>query len=71
MPLISGKSKNAFSSNIETEMSAGKPQKQAVAIAYSKAGEGKKKKKASTGRGNIANLKPFMKKKGPPPFSTA
>jgi len=70
MPLMSGKSKNAFSSNIETEMSAGKPQKQAVAIAYSKAGEGKKKKKG-TGRGNIANLKPFMKRKGPPPFSTA
>lgn len=36
MPLITGKSKNAFSKNIETEMNAGKPQKQAVAIAYAK-----------------------------------
>jgi hypothetical protein len=44
MPLKSGKSKAAFSSNVKTEMKAGKPQKQAVAIAYSKAGESKKKK---------------------------
>ena len=35
MPLKSGKSKAAFSSNVKTEMAAGKPQKQAVAIAYS------------------------------------
>jgi len=35
MPLSSGKSKAAFSHNVEVEMSAGKPQKQAVAIAYS------------------------------------
>ncbi len=34
MPLKSGKSKAAFSANVETEMAAGKPQKQAVAIAY-------------------------------------
>lgn len=34
MPLESGKSKAAFSHNVETEMNAGKPQKQAVAIAY-------------------------------------
>lgn len=40
MPLKSGKSKKAFESNIKTEMRAGKPKKQAVAIAYSK----KKKK---------------------------
>lgn len=48
MPLISGKkakTKKGFSENIKREMEAGKPQKQAVAIAYSKAGEGKKKKK--------------------------
>lgn len=51
MPLIEGKaakSKKGFSENIKREMEAGKPQKQAVAIAYSKAGEkrtkgGKKK----------------------------
>lgn len=35
MPLIKSKSKAAFSSNVAAEMDAGKPQKQAVAIAYS------------------------------------
>lgn len=35
MPLIKSKSKEAMSRNIEAEVSAGKPQKQAVAIAYS------------------------------------
>src|SRR5271166_6477227 len=36
MPLQSGKSREAFSHNVSTEMKAGKPQKQAVAIAYAK-----------------------------------
>jgi hypothetical protein len=35
MPLIKSKSKRAFRKNVATEMHAGKPQKQAVAIAYS------------------------------------
>lgn len=35
MPLMHGKSKKAFSKNVKTEMEAGKPQKQALAIAYS------------------------------------
>ena len=35
MPLMHGKSDKAFSHNVEAEMHAGKPQKQAVAIAYS------------------------------------
>lgn len=46
MPLIKSKSEKAFKSNIKAEIAAGKPQKQAVAIAYSvkrKAEEGKKK----------------------------
>jgi hypothetical protein len=37
MPLKSGKSQSAISSNIRTEMDAGKPQKQAVAIALNTA----------------------------------
>lgn len=35
MPLIQSKSKKAFSKNVEKEMEAGKPQKQALGIAYS------------------------------------
>ena len=34
MPLLKGKSRAAFSQNVRTEIAAGKPQKQAVAIAY-------------------------------------
>ena len=48
MPLVKGakaKTKKGFSTNVKREMEAGKPQKQAVAIAYSEAGEKKKAKK--------------------------
>ncbi len=47
MPLIKGAkpgSKN-FGHNIAAEENAGKPAKQAIAIAYSEAGESKRKKK--------------------------
>ena len=45
MPLKKGKSKKVIAANIKTEMHAGKPQKVAIAIAYSKAGLSKRKKK--------------------------
>lgn len=47
MPLIKGKkakTRAGFSENVRREMDAGKKQSQAVAIAYSEAGEKKKKK---------------------------
>ena len=51
MPLVKSASKGAFRKNIKAEMKAGKPQKQAVAIAYSvkrrAAAKGKKGKSVS------------------------
>jgi hypothetical protein len=47
MPLVKGKkakTRAGFSENVKREMDAGKPQKQAVAIAYSES-KGKKKRK--------------------------
>ena len=44
MPLKKGSSKKTIQSNIRTEIKAGKPPKQAAAIAYSKARGGKKGK---------------------------
>ena len=43
MPLAKGSSKKVIAENIKAEMHAGKPQKQAIAIAMSKAGKSRKK----------------------------
>jgi hypothetical protein len=55
MPLIGGKeakTKAGFSTNIKTEMAAGKPQKQAVAIAYSQAAMKRRMDKKNGRHGN-------------------
>ena len=47
MPLVKSASKGAFRKNIKAEMARGKPQKQAVVIAYNvmRKAQGKKKGK--------------------------
>lgn len=45
MPLKHSKTKKAFQENIKAEVKAGKPVKQAVAIAYSEKREAEKSKK--------------------------
>jgi hypothetical protein len=49
-PLIKGKSKKSFSKNVETEMDAGKPKDQSLAIAYNLKRQASKKKMASGGK---------------------
>jgi hypothetical protein len=57
MPLEKGKSEKAFKHNIKAEIKAGKPQKQAVAIAYSVKRGGKKRvNKESTNETSIASF---------------
>jgi fatty acid-binding protein DegV len=48
MPLKKSTSAKAFKSNIKAEMKAGKPQKQAVAIAYSEKREASEKGERKT-----------------------
>lgn len=50
MPLKKSTSKKAFTSNVKTEIAAGKPPKQAVAIAYATQREAGGRKAAVKGR---------------------
>jgi hypothetical protein len=59
MPLDKSKSPKAFQKNIRTEVAAGKPVKQAVAIAYDVAG-----KKKKTGEKISATMKKDSASKG-------
>ncbi len=45
MPLIKGFSKKSIGKNIRTELKAGKPKKQAIAIALATARKARKKRK--------------------------
>lgn len=55
MPLKSGKSSKVISANIKTEMMAGRPRAQAIAISLKSAGKSKPAPKSM--------VKPMMKKK--------
>ncbi len=52
MPLIKSKSPKAFKANVKAEIGAGKPQKQAVAIAY----DVQRRAKKADGGGLYANI---------------
>jgi hypothetical protein len=47
MPLMKGKSKAAFSYNVGELMKSGRPQKQALAIAYRESGEKRRPREGS------------------------
>lgn len=50
MPLKPGKSQKTVSQNIRTEMRAGKPRKQAIAIAMRKSGKPRPRKPRKNGK---------------------
>ena len=62
MPLIKGYGKKSIGKNIGTEMKAGKPKKQAVAIGLSVARKAAKGKKGPAFLDKIKGLKPSKKK---------
>ena len=64
MPLTKSKSEKAFKSNIKAEIAAGKPQKQAVAIAYDVQRRAKKAEGGSSRVNEAGNYtKPEMRKR--------
>ncbi len=58
MPLMKSTSKDALSKNIASEMDAGKPQKQSIAIAYAVKRQAAKKKKMAEGGELSAKTEP-------------
>ncbi len=68
MPLFKSGSKKAFGKNVETEMEAGKPQKQSLAIAFSVQRKNKTKKKMALGGAveGPAESKPYSRNPGTP-----
>ena len=65
MPLIKSKSEKAFKSNIKAEIAAGKPQKQAVAIAYDVQRRAPRKAEGGSSRVNESGnyTKPEMRRR--------
>ena len=62
MPLVKGFTQKSIGKNIKTELKAGKPRKQAIAIALSQARDAAKKDKTKDSRRALQKLKRKKKK---------
>lgn len=69
MPLIHGKSKQAFEKNLKSEMSAGKPKDQSLAIAYAIKKRAAQKKMAYGG--SVSKPTPTPPQPLPPPLDSS